>query len=79
MRGERLQQAHRSHAYQHLARRWRGHRPVVVAVLILNIAWLLPCAVFALRNPRLAGATTVIALLPLVVLAVAAGSGRKVP
>ena len=79
MGGERLEQAHRSHAYQHLARRWGGHRPVVVAMLVLNIAWLLPCAAFALRNPDLASATTVVALLPLIVLAVVAGSGRKVP
>lgn len=76
IRGERLHQAHRSHAYQHLARRWRSHERVVVAMLILNVAWLLPCAAFAVRYPAFAAATVVVALLPLVVMAVVAGAGR---
>jgi len=79
VRREQLQQAHRSHAYQHLAGRWRGHKPVVIGVLVVNVGWLLPSAAFALRNPDLAGVTTVIALLPLILLAVLLGSGRKVP
>jgi Fuc2NAc and GlcNAc transferase len=75
-RGERLHQAHRSHAYQWLARRWRSHAKVTGAVLAVNLLWLLPCAVFALRWPNFAAATAVVALLPLVLLACAA-SGRR--
>src|SRR6185312_3312887 len=30
VRGERVYQAHRSHAYQWLSRRWRSHRRVTV-------------------------------------------------
>lgn len=44
VRKERLYEAHRSHAYQYAARRF-GHRPVTLAILALNICWLLPIAV----------------------------------
>lgn len=73
-RGERVYQAHRTHAYQWLARRW-GHRPVTLAVCLLNVVWLLPCAAFASARPALAAVTTVVAFAPLVGLAIAAGSG----
>jgi Fuc2NAc and GlcNAc transferase len=41
--GQRVHEAHRSHAYQHAAQRW-GHRPVTLAVGAINILWLLPLA-----------------------------------
>jgi len=76
LRGERWYAAHRTHAYQWLARRWASHGRVMVAVLLADVFWLLPCAVFATRHPALAAVTTLVALAPLVVLAIAAGSGR---
>jgi Fuc2NAc and GlcNAc transferase len=75
LRGERLYVAHRTHAYQWLARRW-GHRPVTFAVCMLDVTWLLPCAVFATLHPPLAALTTALAFAPLVALAIVAGSGR---
>ena len=77
LRRERVHEAHRSHAYQWLARRWRSHRKVTLAFLALNLVWLLPCAVIASLRPGYAAAMTIIALAPLVVLAVAAGAGRS--
>lgn len=44
LRHERLHEAHRSHAYQWLARRWSSHRDVTLVVMVLNLVWLLPCA-----------------------------------
>lgn len=76
VRGEPLHEAHRIHAYQWLARRWNSHLRVTVVVLLVNILWLLPCAGFAALHPRYAALTTVIALAPLVVLALLAGAGR---
>lgn len=76
LRRERVYQAHRAHAYQWLARRWGSHRRVTVAVLVVDVFWLLPWAVLATLYPSLAAATTLIALAPLVALAIAAGSGR---
>ena len=79
LRNEPVHQAHRSHAYQWLARRWRSHGKVAVAVLAVNLLWLLPCAALAVRLPAYAAALVIIALAPLAVLAIALGSGRKEP
>jgi Fuc2NAc and GlcNAc transferase len=77
VRRERIYQAHRSHAYQWLARRWGSHRRVTVAVMMVNLIWLLPCAFLATLHPDRAVAIVVVALVPLVALAIAAGSGRR--
>jgi len=77
LRGERVYQAHRSHAYQWLARRWRGHRPVTLAVIGLNVLWLAPCAALARTYPSKAAWITLMALLPLTVAVVVAGAGRE--
>ena len=76
LRGERVYEAHRSHAYQWLARRWGSHRKVTLAVLAVNLVWLLPCAVSAAAFPGYAALLVVVALAPLAVLAVALGAGR---
>jgi Fuc2NAc and GlcNAc transferase len=76
LRGERIYEAHRSHAYQWLARRWGSHGRVTLAVLALNLVWLLPWAAWAARVPGYAMLFVIIALAPLAVLAVTVGSGR---
>ncbi len=45
LRGERLHEAHCSHAYQHAARIHRSHARVSMAVGAVNMLWLLPVAV----------------------------------
>lgn len=77
LRGERAYEAHRSHAYQWLARRWGSHGTVTLAVLTVNILWLLPCAVLASRFPHYAAMLVLGALAPLGLLALLAGSGRR--
>jgi Fuc2NAc and GlcNAc transferase len=77
LRGERIYEAHRSHGYQWLARRWGSHRRVTVAVMMVNLIWLLPCAFFVTLHPDHAVAIVVVALVPLVALAIAAGAGRR--
>jgi Fuc2NAc and GlcNAc transferase len=76
-RRESLQVAHRSHAYQHLARRWNSHRRVTLTVAVLNVVWLLPWAWFASQNPDRGSTAMLCALLPLAGLSWWAGSGRK--
>jgi Fuc2NAc and GlcNAc transferase len=78
-RGESVHQAHRSHAYQILSRRWGSHRRMTVAALGINVCWLLPCAWLAVRYPRFAGWIVVGALLPVIVGVVASGAGRREP
>jgi Fuc2NAc and GlcNAc transferase len=75
-RGERWYAAHRSHAYQWLARRHGAHRPVTIAAIGLNLLWLLPLAVLATLHPSWALPITILAYLPLVVLAWRTGAGR---
>lgn len=77
LRGERLHEAHRSHAYQWLARRWQSHRRVTLTFLAVDVFWLLPAAWLAARYPRFAVWSLAGALLPLVILAVAAGAGLR--
>jgi len=77
LRSERPHEAHRTHAYQWLARRWGSHGKVTLAVLAVNLLWLLPCAVLAACLPGYAAACVLLAFAPLVALAVASGAGRK--
>ncbi len=44
LRGEKVYQAHRSHAYQYAARRLGSHIPVTLVVGLINLFWLLPMA-----------------------------------
>jgi Fuc2NAc and GlcNAc transferase len=76
LRGDRWFEAHRLHAYQHSARRCKGHLPVTVIVIALNLLWLLPWAVIAVRVPKLASMCVGAALMPLLIIALVAGAGR---
>jgi Fuc2NAc and GlcNAc transferase len=77
LRGERVHQAHRTHAYQWLARRWASHRAATSAVLLVDAAWLLPCAFMANHYPAFAVWIVVGALAPTVLLVVLVGAGRR--
>jgi len=74
-RGDRWFEAHRTHAYQTLARRWKAHLPVTILVMIIDILWLLPIAIFAAVAPSHALWLLAVALAPLVALAIAYGAG----
>lgn len=66
--GEKIYEAHRSHAYQHAAQK-SSHKLVTNLVAILNFFWLLPIAAMVANswiNPLLG---TSIAYLPLILLA----------
>lgn len=69
LRGDRIYEAHRSHAYQYAARQFGGHLPVTVAVVAINVCWLLPWAVLVALE-RVDGALGLtLAYLPLLLLA----------
>ncbi|MDQ2483960.1 glycosyltransferase family 4 protein [Pseudomonas putida] len=77
LRGDKVYQAHRSHAYQYASRRYAGHRPVSLAVAAINLGWLLPVA-SAVVLLKLDGALgTMVAYAPLVVLALIYQAGKK--
>ncbi|MFJ9989501.1 glycosyltransferase family 4 protein [Pseudomonas putida] len=69
LRGEKVYEAHRSHAYQFASRQFGRHLPVTLAVLLINLVWLLPLAVAVASGWLDAGIGLPIAYAPLVVLA----------
>ncbi len=77
VRGERVYEAHRSHAYQYASRRLRGHLPVTLAVAVINIAWLLPIAVCVALGLVRGIPALVIAYLPLLALAIVLQAGAQ--
>lgn len=81
LRGERWYEAHRSHAYQRLSRRWQGgrkagHRAVTLLVAAVNGLWLAPWAWACVQWPAVSVAFVVAAYLPLVLAALWLGAGR---
>jgi Fuc2NAc and GlcNAc transferase len=77
IRGDLWFEAHRTHAYQHLALRWRGHLPVTLLAAAINIGWLFPWAYFAASHQRWATQCIAAALTPLAILALLAGAGKQ--
>jgi glycosyltransferase WbpL len=75
LRGARLAQAHRSHAYQRLSRRYRSHLKITLGVLGVNVFWLDPIAFLAAARPAFGSLLTLVAWLPLVVVAWRCGAG----
>lgn len=75
LRRQAVWQAHRSHAYQRLSRRWRSHLRVTVAVLLVNLLYLLPlaCAVASALIDPFTGIA--LAWLPIGGLVILAGAG----
>jgi Fuc2NAc and GlcNAc transferase len=76
LRRERVYQAHRSHAYQHAARRFGSHRPVSIAVGLVNLLWLAPLAWLASLHPQWGIIMVVVAWAPLLVFALRFHAGR---
>lgn len=77
LRRERVHEAHRSHAYQYLARRMGRHLPVTLLVIATNLVFLFPVAWLATTG-RLAVVTSlVLAYGLLVIVAVSLGAGRR--
>jgi Fuc2NAc and GlcNAc transferase len=76
-RHERVYEAHRSHAYQWQARRWNSHVRVTVTCWLINLLWLAPWGWMCVRFPAHGGWFVVGAWAPLILLAIACGSGRR--
>ena len=77
--GQRVGDAHRSHAYQHLSRHWNSHARVTLVYCLINVLWLLPLAALARLQPSLAWHLVTVAYLPLIIAAFLLGAGRKEP
>lgn len=78
-RGQKFYQAHKTHAYQHVARRLGAHRPVTLAVGAINVCWLLPIALLVARGSLDGLYGAVIAYTPLVATALWLRAGEPTP
>ena len=76
-RGAKWYDAHRSHAYQHAAIKFKSHKKVTLAVLLINVVWLLPWAWLTVEMPAWGLGFTFFAYLPLVVVCLMLGAGRE--
>lgn len=74
--GQRWYEAHRSHAYQRLSRKWGRHRPVAVLFASVNCLWLLPLAAACIIAPQWSAAWVALAYAPLALAAWLLGAGK---
>ncbi len=77
LRGCKLYEAHRTHAYQHATGYFDGHVGVTVSVLIINVVWLLPMAILVARGFLSGSIGLLIAYLPLLILAIRFNAGKE--
>ena len=75
--GDVWYEAHRSHGYQILSRRWGEHKRVTLAVLLTNFVWLMPLAVAANNLPLFGALIALGSVCPLVMLACQMGAGAN--
>jgi len=65
--------AHRSHAYQNLARITGSHLKVTTSIIIYHIVWLLPLMIFSIKLPDLSMYASALAVFPAMLFAVKYG------
>lgn len=69
VRGDKVYEAHRSHAYQYASRQFGRHLPVTLTVGLVNVVWLLPVALCVALLGLDGFVGVIIAYIPLVMLA----------
>ncbi|WP_447747586.1 MraY family glycosyltransferase [Pseudomonas nicosulfuronedens] len=75
-RGERVYEAHRSHAYQRASRRYGSHLRVSLAVTAINVLWLIPMALLVALGHVSGLLGLIVAYAPLVLVVAHLGAGR---
>lgn len=76
-RGEKLHEAHRSHAYQLASRLYGRHLPVTIAVVATNLLWLLPLSLAVAGGWLDGGVGVLIAYSPLLLTAIRYNAGGR--
>lgn len=76
VRGDKVYEAHRSHGYQFASRLHGNHKPVTLAVVVINVVWLLPLAIGVGLQYMDSAVGLMLAYLPLVLLAVKYNAGQ---
>ncbi|WP_350601390.1 glycosyltransferase family 4 protein [Pseudomonas sp. 65/3-MNA-CIBAN-0223] len=74
-RGEKIYQAHRSHAYQLASKHFKSHKVITLSIVAINIGWLMPWALWVgLGGSWLIG--IVVAYVPLCLMAWKMSAGK---
>ena len=76
VRGDKIYEAHRSHAYQFASRKYGKHLPVTSAVGVINLFWLLPVAIAVTQFGVDGVVGLIVAYVPLVILALGFRAGE---
>lgn len=77
LNGDKVYQAHRSHAYQYASRHFQSHKTVTLAVVAINLLWLLPCALLVALGVISGVTGLIIAYAPLLWLAAKFRAGTR--
>ncbi len=77
VRGDKVYEAHRSHAYQYAARLHGRHLPITLAVLLINLGWLLPLALLVATGVLDGLLGFALASAPLIYLAIRYHAGKQ--
>lgn len=77
LRGERIYEAHRSHAYQYASRHCKSHLTISLAVAIINLGWLLPVAIAVVWLGLDGASGVLLAYAPLVLIAIRFNAGKR--
>lgn len=75
--GQRVHEAHRTHAYQNAAHFLGRHRPVTLAICAINLLWLLPIAALVAADILSGPIGVMFGYLPLVLLAIRWNAGSR--
>ena len=76
LRGDKVYEAHRSHAYQYASRRFGSHFKVTFVVSLINLLWLLPIALGVVQFGLNPGWGLILAYAPLTALAIKYRAGE---
>lgn len=76
IRGEKIYEAHRSHAYQYASRQHSSHKKVTLSVVLINIVWLTPLALWVGKGGLDGLSGLVLAYVPLLFLAIRYNAGK---
>lgn len=75
--GHKMYDAHRSHSYQILSRKWGSHTPVTLVVASINLFWLFPIAYITVtQNITYPEISVLIAYIPLLLVAIKLKAGN---
>lgn len=78
LNGYKMYDAHRSHSYQILSRKYKSHTPVTLGVACINMLWLFPIAYITatqeLAYPKI---MVLIAYLPLIFITIKSKAGTQ--